>query len=73
MYPNPTNGDLKVITSTTYTSYDFELFDINGKSILRTILLSGINNLGTITNQPGIYVAKLKIGSDNFTQKLVVQ
>ncbi len=73
MYPNPSNGELNVNIFGEGNSYDFVLYDITGRKIHQSTLSQGLNVLSYLTSESGVYVAKLKWGTEVFTQKLVIQ
>ncbi|MBC7388270.1 MAG: T9SS type A sorting domain-containing protein, partial [Opitutaceae bacterium] len=72
IYPNPSNGSFVVSISGDSPQYQLNLFDVLGKSIGVYTLLAGKNEISTALSS-GMYLAKLKVGHDYFTQKIVVK
>lgn len=73
LYPNPSNGEVNLHIYGERGEYDLELLDITGKNIAHLKLRSGINQIQSIFTSPGVYFAKLKVGKNSFTKKLVIQ
>ena len=72
IYPNPSNGNFIVAISGDSPQYQFNLFDVLGQDLGVYTLLAGKNEIDT-NLAAGIYLAKLKVGHDYFTQKIVVK
>jgi hypothetical protein len=72
IYPNPSNGSFIVSISGDSPQYQMSVFDVLGKNLGVFTLLAGKNEISTAF-AAGIYIAKLKVGLDYYTQKLVVQ
>jgi len=71
IYPNPvSNGKIYITTKENLTK-DIEIFDVLGKKILSTSLFGKELNISKLT--PGIYILKIKEGSNSATRKLVVR
>ena len=72
IYPNPSTGSFVVAISGDSPQYQLSLFDVLGQNIGVYTLLAGKNEISTALSA-GIYLAKLKVGHDYFTQTIVVQ
>lgn len=72
VYPNPSAGVLNVSVMGDFTGYSFELYDLSGHLLIKQRIPNG-QTLITSDLDPGIYVAKLKLGPESKTVKLVVQ
>ncbi len=60
IFPNPTNSDIKIINTQNY-QFDFELYDITGKMVLRTILKPMENKIIPINGiSKGVCIYKIK-------------
>lgn len=71
IYPNPvSNGKIYITTKKNQTK-DIEIYDVLGKKILATSLFGKELNISKLT--PGIYILKIKEGSNSATRKLVVR
>lgn len=74
IFPNPTNSDIEIINTQNYQC-DFELFDINGKMVLSTIIKPMENKKIPITGiSKGVCIYKIK-GKDINVQegKIVIE
>lgn len=72
VYPNPSNGNLNITITGQFPFYSFEILDIFGKPKLNYVLDAGKNELSTDLRS-GIYLARLKVGSEYFIQKIIVR
>jgi hypothetical protein len=72
IYPNPSNGNFIVSISGDSPQYQMSVFDVLGKNLGVFTLSAGKNEIST-TLSSGIYLAKLKVGQDYYTQTLVVR
>ncbi|WP_157491983.1 T9SS type A sorting domain-containing protein [Gelidibacter mesophilus] len=71
IYPNPvSNGKIYITTKENLTK-DVEIYDVLGKKILATSLFGKELNISKLTS--GIYILKIKEGSNSATRKLVVK
>lgn len=71
IYPNPvSNGKIYITTKENLTK-DIEIFDVLGKKILFSSLFGKELNISKLT--AGIYILKIKEGSNSATRKLVVR
>ncbi|WP_159022484.1 T9SS type A sorting domain-containing protein [Formosa sp. L2A11] len=71
IYPNPvSNGKLYIVTKENLTK-DIEIFNVLGKSILKTTLFGKEINISKLN--PGIYIIKIKENNISTTRKLVVK
>ncbi|MEO8773130.1 MAG: T9SS type A sorting domain-containing protein [Gelidibacter sp.] len=71
IYPNPaTNGKIYITTQQNLTK-DIQIYDVLGKRIISVSLFGKELNISKLT--PGIYILKIKEGSNSATRKLVVR
>jgi hypothetical protein len=73
VFPNPNNGNVNVNIFGNSEMYEFEIFDLTGKSLLHAKLGRGVTPLGHVPYAAGLYVARLKVGHVSVTQKFVIQ
>lgn len=79
VYPNPTEGRIKISFNTTYENeVSFALFDITGRKVnelTQNKKMTGTQvldwNIGHVKS--GIYFLSVKIGDKNYTNKIVVR
>src|SRR5690554_5350893 len=70
-YPNPVSDGKIFITSTVTTSNkEVEIFDVLGKSVLKT---SVVRELNISSLSPGVYLIKIKEGENSVTRKLIIK
>lgn len=77
IYPNPSNGIFNIaFTPVTNDAINVSLYDIRGRLITET----NFENNGTFNNQvdysqasQGVYFVKVSIGSNQITQKIVIE
>lgn len=73
IYPNPSKGGkVTVETPDEFPKYDLEVYAATGQFVKKIILKPGKNDVDTGL-QPGVYIAKLKIGSGGLQKELVIQ
>jgi hypothetical protein len=72
IYPNPSNGNFIVAISGDSPQYQMSVIDVLGKNLGVYTLSAGKNEINTALSA-GIYLAKLKVGQDYYTQTIVVQ
>ncbi len=71
IYPNPvSNGKIYITTHQNLTK-DIQIYDVLGKNVLSASLFGKELNISKLT--PGIYILKIKEGSNSATRKLVVR
>ena len=73
IYPNPTSNDLHIET-TTNEKLNVQLFDVTGKQIMESILLTNTTNINTSSLNEGMYFVRITNvdGVDVKTQKVAV-
>lgn len=71
IYPNPTSSDRVYITSKSTTPKDVEIFDVLGKRIMQTTIVTKELNVSTLS--PGVYIIKIKEGELRATRKLIIR
>ncbi len=70
-YPNPVSDGKIFITSTTTTSNkEVEIFDVLGKSVLKSTVVRELN-ISSLTS--GVYLIKIKEGENSATRKLIIK
>ena len=71
IYPNPSNGSVKINFENANENYDVQIFSVLGQKVFeksfREIPSAAINNL-----QKGIYFVKITNNSQSVTKKLIV-
>lgn len=77
LYPNPTTGvvQVRILTAgSDLTNYSMEIFNILGNRIYATKDLEGVSLSGIDLSayNEGIYLVRVKHGSQTYTQKLVL-
>jgi hypothetical protein len=68
---NLLNGNTIAVSSPG--TYDYALYDLNGKILLRGQLSTGINNLPAGNLNSGMYMIRFTKGAAQWTEKLVRQ
>lgn len=71
-YPNPvTDGKIYITSNTSTTSNkEIEIFDVLGKSVLKTTVVRELN-ISSLT--AGVYLIKIKEGDNVATRKLIIK
>lgn len=72
LYPNPANRNLNVFLSNEFPSYEMQIVDSRGTLVATYTLWAGENKLEDIAPS-GLYLAKLKVGSETKVQKFIIQ
>jgi hypothetical protein len=70
MYPNPVNDGFLYINSKTLGEKTINLFDVNGRSILKTKLESDVLDVSSVKS--GFYLLKISTGDLSATSKLII-
>ena len=72
IYPNPSNGIFK-IESMFDTNINIDITDLLGKKVIQSkILNKGINQLDASNLSKGVYLIKLKIEENTYTERLII-
>ncbi len=70
-YPNPaTDGKIYITSNTATSNKEVEIFDVLGKSVLKT---TTVRELNISSLEAGVYLIKIKEGENSVTRKLVVK
>lgn len=69
LYPNPTNGSFRIELTEELIGEQYEILDLNGKSIKRTNFKSNREEIDLNANK-GVYI--LRVPSKGITEKIVV-
>jgi Secretion system C-terminal sorting domain len=71
IYPNPVGNGRIFITSKTADPKEIEIYDVLGKRVLQTIIVTKELNIAALS--PGVYVIKIKEGDQRATRKLIIK
>lgn len=71
IYPNPVTGTKVYITSDNNFSKEVEVFNVLGKQVLSSFMTGKELDVSELT--PGIYILKIKEGTNQATRKLIVK
>ena len=71
IYPNPVGNGRIYITSKSSSPKDIEVFDVLGKRVLVTTIVTKELNVGALT--PGVYIIKIKEADLRATRKLIIK
>jgi hypothetical protein len=67
-YPNPAGPVLELRAAGTVTKASLQVFDMNGKVVLRNVMISNQKQLDISKLSPGVYL--LSINENGFTQRI---
>jgi len=70
IYPNPTQGILKISAS---ENVNVTVFDLQGKMVFSKLNMSPTNDLDLSNLSKGAYLVKLKAGQNEFTKTIVIE
>lgn len=70
IYPNPLNNGILNIQSQISGTKNIILYDLTGRSVLKTQIDQDVLNLGSVKS--GIYLLQISIDSRSYTSKLVI-
>ena len=70
IYPNPVNSGKIYITTKSSLDKKVEIFKINGKKVLETVITSKEVNVSNLA--AGVYIIKIKEGDATATRKLII-
>ncbi|AIG29066.1 T9SS type A sorting domain-containing protein [Flavobacterium psychrophilum] len=71
VYPNPVGNGRVFITSKTADPKDVEIFDVLGKRVIQTTIVTKELNVSSLS--PGVYIIKIKEGEQRATRKLIIK
>ena len=70
-YPNPAgDGKIYITSNSAASNKEVEIFDVLGKSVLKTTVVKELN-ISPLTT--GVYLIKIKEGENSVTRKLIVK
>ena len=72
VYPNPASSQCYITANTASASVLCQLYDLSGRLVLQTDLVSGVNNLALHDLTPGCYLMKITDEKTVVTKKLIV-
>ncbi len=70
MFPNPTDGELKLSAN---ENFEFEIFTLQGKRVFQQKAESSFYNADLSEFQSGVYLLKVSIDGSSKTQKLIIK
>mgnify|MGYP002001804519 CR=1 FL=1 len=71
IFPNPVYSEYVTLKTSISGIKNVELFDLNGKIVLKTSIKT--NNLNVSSINPGVYFIKLSVNGVNETSKLIIR
>ena len=71
IFPNPVSTSYVTLKTSVSGVKNIEIFDLSGKRILKTFIISDILNLSSINS--GVYIIKLSINGVSETSKLIIR
>lgn len=74
IYPNPAQNLITFVSdNNTYKNIDIEIFDVQGRLVLRkTLVLNKTLNVDVSALKNGVYSVVLSTGNEKFTKKLII-
>jgi hypothetical protein len=73
IYPNPTSNTFQISNLPTGESYDLNVLDMMGKSVLESKVNSLNNSVDINSLSPGMYTLQMFDGIKRYTSKLIVE
>lgn len=75
IYPNPANGNFWMVLDQTLSEGNkFEVFDLNGRIVLRKDLETGLRHYFDLSHFPkGLYFIRIQNNNKSYFQKVVIQ
>lgn len=73
VYPNPVSGDEVTIESSLDETIAVEMYDMQGKMVMKSINMTNKTTLNVASYTAGIYLLKFKSASGAYTHKLIIK
>lgn len=73
LYPNPTNGKLKIKLNETLIYTKYEIYDVYGKVIAKGLFNEMENEIDLISNENGLYLLKIETENSTVYKKIIKQ
>lgn len=67
LYPNPTSG----VVSFSSKLDELEIISLSGRTMIKTLNVNLSQSVDVSVLESGIYIVKMKVGEESFTQKLI--
>ena len=72
--PNPTQGPVTVVVRNTIKlDYEVSVYNLTGTMVLEKKMSYGDGNCSFTLEHPGLYIVRVKAGTQNFTYKVLRQ
>lgn len=72
IYPNPVKDIFAIVMTTNYDNAEFTLFNIIGEQVLSDKITSSSTKISTANLPSGLYILKVRSGTELFEKKIVV-
>ncbi len=72
IYPNPNNGQFNITIDGDETAL-IEVYDLMGKQVFNSAMNKTVNKIDITSQSKGIYLVKVTVGNDVFTEKVIYQ
>jgi hypothetical protein len=73
IYPNPTNGEVFIVTEHFNSSSMVNVFDAMGKLIVNQNLVSSTSKIDLSDYEKGIYFIQVTTAENTFNKKVIVE
>lgn len=73
IFPIPAKDHITISSPNTYESIDITIIDINGRTVLKTIVENGNNRISLPDLTPGTYIVNLQSGNKSEQHKILIQ
>lgn len=73
LYPNPTNGKLKIKLNETLMQTNYQIYDVLGKTIAKGIFNEIENEIDLISKENGLYLLKIETENSTILKKIIKQ
>lgn len=73
VYPNPVSGDEVTIESSLDETISVEMYDMQGKRVMKSMSMTNKTTLNVASYTAGIYLLKFKSDSGEYTHKLIIK